>query len=93
MKTQEKTLLGIALAAAATAKLQVDTAGLMTLGADHVQTAELANRVALDLHFFAGFDFANERSHFSQRQARDPTAARQGRRLSPGRTDRLQGFA
>ena len=41
-RQEEAAAAGIALATAAAAKLQVDAAGFVPLGADHVQAAELA---------------------------------------------------
>ncbi len=60
----EAAAAGVALASAAAAQLQVDAAGFVPLGADDVQAAELANFLALDLHFFAGFDLLDQRRPF-----------------------------
>ena len=60
-RQEEAAAAGIALAAAAAAKLQVDAAGFVPLGADHVQAAESANLDPFGLHLLALFDFADER--------------------------------
>ncbi len=55
---------GIALATAAAAKLQVDAAGLVPLGADDVQAAQRADLLPLELHLFALFDLLDQRRPF-----------------------------
>ena len=54
----EAAAAGIALAAAAAAKLQVDAAGLVPLGADDVQAAQPRDLAPLGLHLLALFDLA-----------------------------------
>ena len=52
---------GVALAAGATAKLVVDAAALVALGADDVEPAHLRDLAALFLHLLLALDFVNRR--------------------------------
>ena len=74
----EAAAAGVALPAATAAQLQVDAAGLVPLGADDVQAAELRDFVALGLHLLALFDLADQLVPFFLRHV-EP-----GRRICPG---------
>ena len=50
----------IALPAASAAKLKIDAAGLVSLGADDVKSAQLLDLVAIRLHFFTATDLLDE---------------------------------
>ena len=56
----ETAAAGVSLASAAAAELQIDTAGVMPLGADHVQAAEPPHDDSFGLHLFAFFDLADQ---------------------------------
>ena len=56
----EAAAAGVALPAATAAKLQVDAAGLVPLGADDVQAAELLYFLPFGLHVLALFDFGDQ---------------------------------
>ena len=56
---EELAATGIALAAGAPAELVVDTAGVVSFGADDVEAAQFGNPSAFFPHFFLGFDFVD----------------------------------
>ncbi len=63
----EAAAAGIALPAAAAAKLEVDAAGLVPLGAEDVQAAHLGHVAALGLHLLALLDLVDQGVPFLRR--------------------------